>query len=126
MQSQLFASFCDDWFDKTEVSNMLVYMNISRNGFNLEEMDNENVAMTEKFEKRLDEVTQNLLLETRGSEHLQNRLSKKQVSKNISQTDGRASTQVRYTKSKPYDTEAIYPWPKNIKMDFCWRLPVDS
>ena len=45
MQSQLFASFCDDWFEKRECSNMLVYMNISRSGFNMEEVDNADVNM---------------------------------------------------------------------------------
>lgn len=32
MDTQLFASFCDDYFEK-DVSNFLIYINNSRNGF---------------------------------------------------------------------------------------------
>lgn len=52
MNSQLFASFCDDWFDK-DVSNMLIYMNISSNGFIFEDGD---PAIEEKYEERLKQV----------------------------------------------------------------------
>ena len=38
MQSQLFATFCDDFFDK-DVSNMLIYLNISQNGFDFAAAD---------------------------------------------------------------------------------------
>ena len=57
MASQLFASFCDDWFDKTEVSNMLVYMNISRTGFDMDEADKDDPTMKLKFEERMSEIT---------------------------------------------------------------------
>ena len=43
---------------------MLVYMNISRNGFNMEEVDNNDPEMKRKFEERINEVTQKLLLST--------------------------------------------------------------
>ena len=40
MDSQLFATFCDDFFDK-DVSNMLIYLNITNNGFDFEAADEE-------------------------------------------------------------------------------------
>ena len=35
MHSQLFATFCDDHYDR-DVSNMLIYLNISSNGFDFD------------------------------------------------------------------------------------------
>ena len=49
MDSQLFATFCDDFFDK-DVSNMLVYLNITRNGFDFEAADQEDQKMKQDFE----------------------------------------------------------------------------
>ena len=109
---------------------MLVYMNISRNGFNMEEVDNNDPEMKRKFEERINEVTQKLLLSTIESEDqtLYRRLSERQQNSRggIGATEARTSTQGRTTKSKPIDPEAIYSWPKTLKMDFCWRLPIDS
>ena len=59
MNSQLFASFCDDWFEK-DVSNMLIYMNISTNGFNFDD-DPEGDSMKAKFNQRLDEIKQQVM-----------------------------------------------------------------
>ena len=55
--SQLFASFCDDWFDKKDVSNMLVYMHIRGNGFDLEEADRCDPTIKQKFDQRMHEIT---------------------------------------------------------------------
>ena len=44
MDSQLFATFCDDFFDK-DVSNMLIYLNITKNGFDFEAADEEDQSM---------------------------------------------------------------------------------
>ena len=38
---------------------------------------------------------------------------------------GQKSEPPRSSRSQPIDQEAIYEWPKNLKVDFCWRLPVD-
>lgn len=62
MNSQLFVSFCDDWFDRQEVSNMLIYMHISRNGFDLEKADEDDPKMKNMFAARMNEITQALIV----------------------------------------------------------------
>ena len=54
MDSQAFATFCDDFFDK-DVSNMLIYLNINKNGFNFAAMD---PALERQFKQRMEKVTQ--------------------------------------------------------------------
>ena len=45
----MFATFCDDYFDK-DVSNMLIYMNINQNGFDFDAADKANPKMKQDFE----------------------------------------------------------------------------
>lgn len=52
MNSQLFATFCDDHFDR-DVSNMLIYLNISSNGFDFKEADAKDRTMKDAFEERM-------------------------------------------------------------------------
>ena len=52
MNSQLFATFCDDHFDR-DVSNMLIYLNISSNGFNFAEADEKDRSMKDAYEDRM-------------------------------------------------------------------------
>ena len=54
MDSQLFASFCDDYLDK-DVSNMLIYLNISRNGFDFDDWGGD-TTMKAEYEKRMRDV----------------------------------------------------------------------
>ena len=51
----MFATFCDDHFDR-DVSNMLIYLNISSNGFNFDEQDDKDRSMKEAFEARLRKI----------------------------------------------------------------------
>ena len=60
MNSQLFASFCDDFFDK-DVSNMLIYLNITKNGVDFDAFDLQNSKIKNAFEERMREVEQELL-----------------------------------------------------------------
>ena len=55
MNSQLFATFCDDHFDR-DVSNMLIYLNISSNGFNFDEADEKDRSMKDAFEERMSRI----------------------------------------------------------------------
>jgi len=55
MNSQLFATFCDDHFDR-DVSNMLIYINISSCGFDFDELDKKDPTMKDAFEARMEKV----------------------------------------------------------------------
>ena len=55
MNSQLFATFCDDHFDR-DVSNMLIYLNIRSNGFNFDEADEKDRSMKDGFEQRMAKI----------------------------------------------------------------------
>ena len=57
MNSQLFATFCDDHFDR-DVSNMLIYLNIRSNGFNFDEADEKDRSMKDGFEQRMAKIWQ--------------------------------------------------------------------
>ena len=48
----MFVSFCDDFFDK-DVSNMLIYLNISQNGFDFEAADDQDLNMKDAFNDRM-------------------------------------------------------------------------
>lgn len=106
---------------------MLVYMNISRTGFDMDEADKDDPTMKLKFEERMSEITQKLIQTTIEQKDtvMQRRLTVRQERGRSEATQER-QTEGRSFKSKPIDPEAIYSWPKTKKMDFCWRLPVDS
>ena len=57
MNSQLFATFCDDHFDR-DVSNMLIYLNIRSNGFDFNEADEKDRSMKDGFEQRMTKIWQ--------------------------------------------------------------------
>ena len=60
MNSQMFASFCDDFFDK-DVSNMLIYLNITKNGRDFDACDFQDSKIKDAFERRLKNTEQELL-----------------------------------------------------------------
>ena len=60
MNSQMFASFCDDFFDK-DVSNMLIYLNITKNGRDFDACDLQDSKIKDAFERRLKNTEQELL-----------------------------------------------------------------
>ena len=55
MNLQLFATFCDNHFDR-DVSNMLIYLNIRSNGFNFDEADEKDRSMKDGFEQRMAKI----------------------------------------------------------------------
>ena len=56
----MFVSFCDDFFDK-DVSNMLIYLNISQNGFDFEAADDQDLNMKDAFNDRMKKIEKELI-----------------------------------------------------------------
>jgi len=117
MRSQLFATFCDDFFDK-DVSNMLIYLNIHKNGFDFEAADRIDGKMKKAFEERMVQVERELIEKGQLHSHDNNHTSfnlPKQKNKPV------CDSLVDCVREKDCDT--IKEWPKYQKIDICWRIP---
>ena len=130
MNSQLFATFCDDHYEM-DVSNMLIYLNISSNGFDFNEADEKDSTMKDKFETRMSQIFEEV--KRNGDLQKQNnaqdsfdipRQSEESLSKVVNQMEKSAKEKLLGADlAEPIE---IKDWPKFQKIDVCWRMPQDN
>ena len=144
MDSQLFATFCDDLHEK-DVSNMLIYVNICSNGFDFEESDRKNPEMKQKFDEYMAKIEQEVRRQglrqlksqkSGGFEDMFGRqdspgaigeLVDKFVKSDTNRPRSKGISKAGVTVEDDIEEPAkIKSWPKQVKMDICWRVPQDS
>lgn len=104
VNSQCFASFCDDYFENY-VSNVLIYTNISGIGIGMDEIDQKDKEVNRKFQLKMKQLAEDLAADKLAHPR-----------PNLVML-GEDLCPVR--SSQPQ----FQPWPRHQTIDFCWRMP---